>query len=64
MCPGISFGVANVELVLSQLLYNFNWYLLTAMTTQNLDMTEAFGATVGRKLNLFLVTVPFTSVED
>lgn len=64
MCPGISFGVANVELVLSQLLYHFNWYLPTEMTPENLDMTEAFGATVGRKLNLFLVAVPFTPVED
>ncbi|KAF3451209.1 hypothetical protein FNV43_RR07302 [Rhamnella rubrinervis] len=53
MCPGIAFGVANVELPLANLLYHFDWELPGGMNSKNLDMTEAFGATVGMKNNLF-----------
>ncbi|WMV48406.1 hypothetical protein MTR67_041791 [Solanum verrucosum] len=36
-CPGIALGVANVELVLSNLLYTFDWELPRGMKIQDID---------------------------
>ena len=63
-CPGMSLGLANVEIALSQLLYHFDWNLPARMKPENLDMTELFGATVGRKYDLYLTAVPFMPVEE
>ncbi|KAJ7946410.1 Cytochrome P450 [Quillaja saponaria] len=60
MCPGISFGIANIELPLARLVYHFNWELPNRMKPQDFDMTETFGATVGRKNNLYLIATSFT----
>lgn len=60
ICPGISFGLANIELPLANLLYHFDWKLPGEMRPEDLDMTEAFGATVGRKKNLQLIAIPYT----
>ncbi|XP_065852757.1 premnaspirodiene oxygenase-like [Euphorbia lathyris] len=63
ICPGIAFGLANMELPLARLLYHFDWKLLEGITSENLDMTEYFGATVGMKNNLYLIPTPYQSAQ-
>ncbi|XP_068640948.1 premnaspirodiene oxygenase-like [Aristolochia californica] len=55
MCPGIAFGIADVEHPLALLLCHFNWELPEAMKPEDIDMTEVFGAAVARKSDLCLV---------
>ncbi|KAH7546900.1 hypothetical protein FEM48_Zijuj01G0249800 [Ziziphus jujuba var. spinosa] len=43
ICPGMAFGVTNVELPLLYLLYHFDWKLPNGMKHEDLDMTERFG---------------------
>lgn len=62
MCPGMAFGLANVELALASLLFHFDWEW-SGPGSAELDMTEAFGLTARRKDKLLLrpvlqVTVP------
>ena len=56
----LAFGMVNVELPFANLLYHLDWELPSGMNLENLDMTEAFGATVGMKNNLFFIAIPFT----
>ncbi|KAI5020258.1 dolabradiene monooxygenase-like [Hordeum vulgare subsp. vulgare] len=53
MCPGMAFGLANVELALASLLFHFDWGL-SGLESAELDMTEAFGLTARRKDKLLL----------
>jgi len=57
ICPGITFGLINIELALAYLLYHFDWKLPNEMKSEDLDMTEEFGVTVRRKNDLFLIPV-------
>ncbi|GAU23764.1 hypothetical protein TSUD_128690 [Trifolium subterraneum] len=61
ICPGINFGMANVELALALLLCHFDWKLPNEMKSEDLDMTEVFGASVKRKDNLYLIPTPYPS---
>ncbi|XP_057792634.1 salviol synthase-like [Salvia miltiorrhiza] len=55
ICPGMTFGMANVELPLAMFLYHFDWKLGGGMKPQDLDMEETFGVTAARKKQLCLV---------
>jgi cytochrome P450 len=59
ICPGITYGLANVELPLAMLLYHFDWKLPNGMKHEDLDMTEAFGITVRKKEDLRLIPIPY-----
>ncbi|XP_038690091.1 cytochrome P450 71D9-like [Tripterygium wilfordii] len=59
ICPGISFGIANVELPLANLLFHFDWKLPDNVKYEELDMTENFGAAVRRKRDLYLIPIPY-----
>ncbi|KAE8680263.1 hypothetical protein F3Y22_tig00111392pilonHSYRG00555 [Hibiscus syriacus] len=62
MCPGMLFGIANVELPLAKLLYHFDWKLAGGRKLEDLDMDEVFGAVVRRKNDLCLVPTPYSPV--
>lgn len=62
ICPSISYGIANIELPLAQLLYYFDWNLPNGAKLEELDMTEAFGITVRRKNDLYLVPSTYNHV--
>ncbi|KAK8943008.1 Premnaspirodiene oxygenase [Platanthera zijinensis] len=51
VCPGMQFGLSTVELVLTYLLYYFDWKYLG----KKLDMGEAYGVSIRRESPLYLV---------
>ncbi|KDP39284.1 hypothetical protein JCGZ_01041 [Jatropha curcas] len=59
MCPGMWFGIANVEFPLAQLLYYFDWKLPNEQNPEDLDMAEEFGAVITRKNDLRLIPTPY-----
>ncbi|XP_075081950.1 cytochrome P450 71A1-like [Nicotiana tabacum] len=54
-CPGISLGVATVELALANLLYAFDWELPFGMVKQDIDTNTLPGLTTHKKNPLCLV---------
>ncbi|KAM3215015.1 hypothetical protein ACQJBY_067146 [Aegilops geniculata] len=54
MCPGMAFGLANLELALASLLLHFDWEAPGVADPAEFDMTEAFGITNRRKAGLLL----------
>lgn len=58
ICPGISFSLPNMELVLAQLLYHFDWELPNGAKMEELDMSETYKVSCRRSNDLFLVATP------
>ncbi|CAI8596713.1 unnamed protein product [Vicia faba] len=54
ICPGITFGLRNIELALAMLLYHFDWKLPSGTKSEELNMTEQFGVSMRRKDDLLL----------
>ncbi|XP_055812023.1 6,7,8-trihydroxycoumarin synthase-like [Solanum dulcamara] len=54
-CPGITLGVAMVELILSNLLYAFDWELPFGMKIEDIDTDILPGITMHKKNDLCLV---------
>jgi len=54
ICPSISFALASIELVLSQLLYHFNWKLANVIKPE----FETFGLSCRRKNDSYLIATP------
>ncbi|XP_060181503.1 6,7,8-trihydroxycoumarin synthase-like [Lycium barbarum] len=54
-CPGIALGIATVELILSNLLYAFDWELPFGMKIEDIDTDILPGITVHKKNDLCLV---------
>jgi cytochrome P450 len=52
ICPGINFAQSNIELILANILYHFNWELPHG---KELDMSEAAGLSVRRAEKLCLI---------
>lgn len=63
ICPGMTFGLANVEFQLAMLLYHFDWKLPNGMRNEDLDMAESFGLTVRRKDDLCLIPIPLHPLQ-
>ncbi|XP_021863518.2 cytochrome P450 736A117 [Spinacia oleracea] len=58
ICPGISFAIANNELVLANLMHKFNWTLPAGVKGETMDMSESTGLTIHRKTPLLAVATP------
>ncbi|XP_026432087.1 cytochrome P450 71A1-like isoform X2 [Papaver somniferum] len=59
-CPGVSFGLAVVELLVANLLYRFDWKLPGGASYEDLDMSEDFGmGTCNRKIHLHVIPTLF-----
>nr|AMO65334.1 cytochrome P450 CYP71D489 [Scoparia dulcis] len=55
ICPGMVFGLANVELPLAMLLYHFDWTLPQGLKPEELTMAETLGMVSARKDHLHLI---------
>jgi cytochrome P450 len=55
ICPGMTFGLAHIELALAALLFHFDWALPGGAAAEELDMTEAFGIATPRRYDLLVV---------
>ncbi|KDP33178.1 hypothetical protein JCGZ_13443 [Jatropha curcas] len=59
VCPGILFGISNVQFPLARLLYHFDWKLPNGMQPEDLDMNAKYGIAVTRVNDLQLIPIPY-----
>ncbi|GMN69084.1 hypothetical protein TIFTF001_038131 [Ficus carica] len=57
-CPGLAFGSANIEYLIANLLYWFDWKLPN--DAENMDMTEAYGLSVFKKFPIHVIPVSYS----
>ncbi|KAH6768084.1 hypothetical protein C2S51_013420 [Perilla frutescens var. frutescens] len=57
MCPGIAFGIANVELPIAMFLYHFDWKLGGGIEREEMDMGDGPGITARREKDLCVIPV-------
>lgn len=57
ICPGMSYALKEVEYVLANLLYLFNWELPDGAHGEDLDMTEVYSLISRKKIPLIVVPV-------
>ncbi|VAH43229.1 unnamed protein product [Triticum turgidum subsp. durum] len=62
ICPGITFGLATIEIMLANLVYSHDWELSSAAGKKGIDMREVFRLSVRRKEKLMLVPKNHSSV--
>jgi cytochrome P450 len=55
ICPGISMGVALLELILANLLYSFDWELPQGLVKEDIDTERCVGLTQHKKNHLCLI---------
>ncbi|XP_050256913.1 cytochrome P450 736A117-like [Quercus robur] len=60
-CPGISFSITTIKLVLAKLLHYFDWTLPDGTRGVDLDMTESIGMVIHRKFPLVAVAIPYVA---
>ncbi|WCJ36158.1 cytochrome P450 family 71 subfamily A polypeptide 25 [Euphorbia peplus] len=60
-CPGISFSVPIIELVLANLVHNFNWELPGGTMLESLDVSEAIALATRRKNALRAIAIPVSN---
>ncbi|KAL8529930.1 hypothetical protein ACS0TY_007120 [Phlomoides rotata] len=59
-CPGMTYGIATIELLLANLEQKFNWKLPIGAEVKDLDMGESPGLTVHRAVPLLAVATKTT----
>ncbi|KAI9099648.1 hypothetical protein K1719_024653 [Acacia pycnantha] len=60
ICPGVAFATPVVELLISNMLFHFDWKLPNQMKPEELDVEESFGATMTRKNDLCVVPFKYS----
>ncbi|KAJ3696873.1 hypothetical protein LUZ61_000578 [Rhynchospora tenuis] len=63
ICPGMSFGLANIEIVLANLLYHFDWELPAGVHPKELDTVESYGLSARKKADLILRAIPHVTTS-
>ncbi|KAL5544066.1 hypothetical protein UlMin_007850 [Ulmus minor] len=59
-CPGLMFGMINLEYIIANILYWFDWKLSNnEASPEDLDMSEIYGVVLHKKVPLHLIPVSY-----